>query len=407
MEALKGWGVALSDQPPGPRRRRKLSKEEEAKIEEERQRLLAKIPAAPKKSENVRQVILEEVEGSFHCEDLRERDEEAEQEAEEPESEPEPEAPEAVPSEDGKDEGEPKLIRRKHRRLKIRDMEAGWGKFRGTLWWVLAGFASLACIALLSKSDFRAVPDQEPLAPAPRPAPLATVDESPYGDLVVKSPEMLPVVQELASRSQEPGGDGVATLYRGGEATLRKMEGWWERAGRLAPLDLAANPLLHISNTAGTPSLRLEGRRTDHAHGAMFFVKEFDRYVIDWEATVGYSEVLPKEVEVLSDGESRMMRAVLAEAMFYQIGGYKEEDFVCVTLYHRDRGEFLWGYAAIGSLAEREITRYLAEKPEEIREHAVTLRIGKGLSSGNPNQVEIVGFEHWGWVTPQEEDGGS
>jgi hypothetical protein len=140
--------------------------------------------------------------------------------------------------------------------------------------------------------------------------------------------------------------------------------------------------------------------RVDHSPGTIFFLKEGDRYVIDWEATVGFSELLPGEVAKLPDCEPRLMRAVLVEAVFYQTGGYTEDDFLCVTLHHRDQNEFLWAYAPMGSNAERVISNYLAEKSVEIRERAVTLKVRKGTASAQPNQVEIVEFQHWGWVAP-------
>lgn len=304
---------------------------------------------------------------------------------------------------EGHDVGTPAGRRRRRRVLiKLRSSEWGWGQYHGSLWWVLAG---LSCIGLLGFYLYTAVTPRAEGKPLPspyRPPPLSGIEGSPIEMLVNQSAELLPVLADLVAKAQAPTGKGSADLFRGGEEGRTKRRDWNQRVEKPADFDLSAPHQLHASVVAKTPYLYLKGTRLDHTPGSIYFVEEEGRYLIDWEATEGYSEVLPQEVADLADREPRLMRCLLMETVFHRAEGYPEDAFLCVTLHHRDRNTFLWAYAPMGSSQEKLITEYLTRKPAGVSERPVTLKVRKGAVSGTGNQVEIVEFHHWEWVAPEE-----
>ncbi len=126
--------------------------------------------------------------------------------------------------------------------------------------------------------------------------------------------------------------------------------------------------------------------------------------LFDWEASEGYSEVLLDEVDVLKDGEPRMMRVVISLSNFYT-DVYPEEEFRCYTLHHDDPGEWLWAYAERESALDIGLLSHMSRRDPLGRASRVTLKITKKRAEGRANQVEVVEFLFGGWIAPPPQDG--
>lgn len=224
----------------------------------------------------------------------------------------------------------------------------------------------------------------------------------PISDFVARSAELLPELREVLIRSES--GDGGAELLRGGEASLRRRDAWRERYPQPAPFREEGLHEIHASGTNRFAYIMMTGEREDYSYLEAYFVKEGDHMRLDWEATEGYSEVLPDEVEVLKDGKPRLMRAVVTLSNFYT-DVYPEEHYRCYTLHHDDPGEWLWAYADRAGEADVRLLTHMAGRDPLGRTRKVAVMITKKVAGSRANQVEIGEVLFGGWIAPPGLDG--
>lgn len=308
-------------------------------------------------------------------------------------------------------EAAPGVERRRRRTVKF-DQEAQWeGREWSSLWWLGAGFL---CLLMVGVSVFlvvgrgggetRARTSGGGLKPG-RAAPDVIdipYEDLPIADFVARSAELLPKVRSVLMRSES--GEGGSELLRGGEASLRRRNAWRERCPQPAPFREEGLHEIHASGNNRFAYLVLTGEREDFSFVEAYFVKDEDRMLFDWEATEGYSEVLPAEVEVLEDGTPRMMRAVIGLSSFYT-DVYPEETYRCYTLHHDDPGEWLWAYADRSSEVDVRLLTHMASRDPLGRSRRVTVRIAKRVGGSRANQVEIQEMLFGGWIAPPAGNG--
>ncbi len=280
--------------------------------------------------------------------------------------------------------------------------EDDWTGQTMSLWWVLAGLGCVAIVALALSSQMDKQPVPKRIEEPVRTQFKDSLESVPIRELVETSQDLVPVVTGLLETVEEQS-EEMARAVRGGEKTVRLMEDWHRRLPRSAPFNPELTMKMHAATLKGTGYLIMEGFRKDHTRMTAYFLQEDGRYVLDWQASVGYSEVLPAEVAELDGEDSLLMRVQAAPATFYA-GPFTEEEYQCYSLSHLDPAVWVWGYARRSSLANVGLQMTVRARSLGGTDRRATIRVRKGPEGGRPNQVEVVDFLHVDWLSPVEED---
>ena len=147
----------------------------------------------------------------------------------------------------------------------------------------------------------------------------------------------------------------------------------------------------------------MAGLDKEHLESVAYFVSDNGEFKFDWEASEGYSELLPGEEEKLSDNEPKLMRAIVRPSTFYT-PQFPEEKFQSYMLHHRDPGQFVWAFALRSSEANTKLRSFfdIALRSLPSTRFRVTVRVRKGPEGARANQLEIVEYLHPDWFTPEE-----
>lgn len=295
----------------------------------------------------------------------------------------------------------PEEQRRGQRRRRGRPHgEDAWTGQRTSLWWVLVG---LGCVAVLAYSTWVATTSAgrgEPLADPPERNELRDdIEGVPIADFVKSSAELLPVIRSLLADLEGAEGEELAGLLRGGAASLQRQKEW--RASRAVAV--RCNPVarceLHAAAVGQTGYLLMTGLDKDYLPAVAYFVQEDGKYKFDWEASEGFSEVLPSGVGRLVDDEPRLMRVVLEPKFFYTVQ-FPEKSYRCYALHRHDEGEFIWAFAKRDSAVDRSMLKcYFAAELVGLDRRA-TVRVRKGPEGARQNEVQVVEFLHSDWLAP-------
>lgn len=267
-----------------------------------------------------------------------------------------------------------------------------------SLWWVLAGLGCLLVLGFVILWNFDSNAGDQIGSPT-RIKMRQDIDEIPISEFVVRSEEILPELAELldiALKNQE--GD-FAKFIRGGEESAERWKAWKARKQISARHHPTVRRQLHAAVIGGAGYLVLAGLDANHLEAVAYFVKEADEFKFDWEASEGFSELLPTEVEQLADDEPKLMRGVAAPANFYTTH-FPEEEFQAYTLHHQDPGDFVWGFAKRSSDANTKMMASYAGVDLAGTRDRVTVKVRRGPEGARANQLEIVEFLHSDWFTP-------
>lgn len=145
----------------------------------------------------------------------------------------------------------------------------------------------------------------------------------------------------------------------------------------------------------------LTGMLPDFNPFQMFFVKEGEKMVIDWEASSVYSETTFADLSK-GQGVGGVTRGVLAPADLYTFA-LPEEAYQCYRVTSSDREIGIWCYVKRDNPQAEKIAALFQQSaiPREIfGEYPVTLKLEKAPADSLPNQWVISEMLHIDWITP-------
>jgi hypothetical protein len=204
---------------------------------------------------------------------------------------------------------------------------------------------------------------------------------------------------DLLDKANSVEGPELAKFIRGGEESRLRRLAWAERK----PVPVRHYPLskrqLHAASARKYAYLIMVGLDSNHLRAVAYFTKEGDSFKYDWEASEGYSEILPGEVDQLTGEESKLMRCIVKPSNFYT-PSFPEEEFQGYTLHHSDPGEFVWAFARRSSESNKSIMSHFNGRVFMDTVGRVTVRVAKGPEGARSNQLEIVEFVHIDWFAP-------
>jgi hypothetical protein len=268
-----------------------------------------------------------------------------------------------------------------------------------SMWWVLAGLGCLIVVGIVFWSIGSSKPGEKVVQPT-RVKITQNLDKIPIAEFVINAGEIMPKVTELLEVALSAEDASFAESIRGGEQSAERWRSWKARNPESARHHPEVRRQLHAAAASGSGYLVLVGLGADHLAAVAYFVKEGDAFKYDWEASEGYSELLPNEVEQLADAEPKLMRVVVSRSDFYT-SHFPEEEYTAYSLHHQDPGKFIWAFAKRTSLANQKlIASYLARDLPGTQNRA-TVMVRKGPEGARANQLEIVEFLHTDWFTPE------
>ena len=282
--------------------------------------------------------------------------------------------------------------------------EDGWASGQTmSLWWVLAGGGCIAVIWIFLSQTFDTPVNPEALKEPNRHVMSDDLSDVPIADFVARSTEILPVITEMMEKASKVEGSELVPLIRGGENSAALRGGWLARKALPARHHPVSQRQLHAASSAGSPYLIMAGLDKEHLESVAYFVSDNGEFKFDWEASEGYSELLPGEEEKLSDNEPKLMRAIVRPSTFYT-PQFPEEKFQSYMLHHRDPGQFVWAFALRSSEANTKLRSFfdIALRSLPSTRFRVTVRVRKGPEGARANQLEIVEYLHPDWFTPEE-----
>ncbi|HJM64832.1 MAG: zinc ribbon domain-containing protein [Roseibacillus sp.] len=293
----------------------------------------------------------------------------------------------------------PESARQRHRRGEAKQEDAWTGNQMLSLWWVLAGALCIVVLWVFLSGSFNI-----PVKPASLEEPdRLTMNENlrdvPITDFVARADEILPELMDLLDKANSVEGPELAKFIRGGEESRLRRLAWAERK----PVPVRHYPLskrqLHAASARKYAYLIMVGLDSNHLRAVAYFTKEGDSFKYDWEASEGYSEILPGEVDQLTGEESKLMRCIVKPSNFYT-PSFPEEEFQGYTLHHSDPGEFVWAFARRSSESNKSIMSHFNGRVFMDTVGRVTVRVAKGPEGARSNQLEIVEFVHIDWFAP-------
>ena len=279
--------------------------------------------------------------------------------------------------------------------------EAAWARRQTvSLWWVLAGAVCIGIVWIFLSHSFDNPIDPAELREPKRLWMNEDVGEDGIAEFVARTSQVLPVVEQVLEKVNSAEGPDLIPLLRGGEESLRTRQMWLDRQPSSKGHYPRTERQLYAAVSKGHPYLIMVGLDESYAEAVAYFTSEADgTFKYDWEASEGYSELLPGEVDQHTGDGVKLIRGIVLPSSFYP-PKFPEEDFQCYTLHHRDRGEFMWLFALRGSEANKRVVSNFSRRVTQGTLGRVTVRVRKGPEGSRANQLELVEFVNSDWFVP-------
>ena len=190
-------------------------------------------------------------------------------------------------------------------------------------------------------------------------------------------------------------------LLRDGEQLGRRLLESWQPWDAPANWDGASSATMGYGKSGNRAYAFMSGSRPDFSPFQMFFVRENQRLLVDWEATEGLCSHSFRELQDPALKEA-VVRVVASPTRYYS-AAFPESRYRAFQLVMRDKESYLWGYAPLGSSAERQLSAIFQRGMivnEQTRAEPVRLKLARGEEVGQPNQWVIADMLHKGWVAP-------
>ena len=278
--------------------------------------------------------------------------------------------------------------------------EADWmGSHVMSLWWVLAGLLCIVVLGVFLSRSFDIPVNPTSLEKPDRLTMNEDMSDVPIAEFVARADEILPEIADLLEKVNSAEGPELTKFIRGGEESWLRRLAWLERKAVPTRHFPITKRQLHAASAEKHAYLIMVGQNLDWLEAVAYFIKEGDSFKYDWEASEGYSEILPGETDQLTGEESKLMRCIILPSNFYT-PSFPEEEFQGFTLHHSDPGEFIWAFARRSSEGNKGIVSHFSGGTFPGTAGRVAIRVRKGPEGARSNQVEIVEFVHGDWFTP-------
>ncbi len=132
----------------------------------------------------------------------------------------------------------------------------------------------------------------------------------------------------------------------------------------------------------------------DHSVKPIAAKWEDDRYTIDWESWVGYSEVPWGEVRKIRPKEPALFRVLCSSVQYFNFGFSDDRKWRSYRLQSPDRKHTLYGYVERFSIQESMLTPLNVESGQ-VRAYILRIRF---TDDSGPDQVVIEEVVEPGWV---------
>ena len=285
--------------------------------------------------------------------------------------------------------------------------EAAWtGLHAGSLWWVLAGILGVGVVVFFLVQSF-----DNPVRPTSIDEPQRAVisddiSNIPIADLVIRAAEIMPMASQVLGEAHSGRGLEEAQLLRGGKNSWEKRKLWAGRRPSSGGHYPVSQLQLNAATLMGHPYLILMGLDKDYVASVAYFTSEADGSLkYDWEASEGYSELLPGEVGQLRGNDPLLMRGIVTPSTFYP-PAFPELEFQCYVIHHRDAGNFIWAFARRGSEANKRMRGHFSLRLTPSTMGRATVRVQKGPEGARANQLELVEFINSDWFVLMDHSGG-
>lgn len=123
-----------------------------------------------------------------------------------------------------------------------------------------------------------------------------------------------------------------------------------------------------------------------------------DRFSVDWESWVGYSELSWKEFFDIKPRRGREFRVLVSPVDYYNYDFTDDRKWQSFRITSWDKKTVVYGYLPSNSLMVTELTPI----DPSIQEAAFVLKLSYPLKSSTQNQVLIEEVLCSGWVVPRE-----
>jgi hypothetical protein len=293
-------------------------------------------------------------------------------------------------------------------RVKQSNFSAEWGKASTQslrwLWWSAGGVVALIVIGLAAQ-PFLIDKDQDRTAVTFQPLEVVE-DVIPVEDPTVffseNSAQVIAEIHEtlgIYARANTLAEALPVIRHAGGLSD--PLAAQWRSWHVPADWSVSDSDTISYDSVGKLPYAIISGTRPDFSTYQVFLVRENDRMLIDWEATVGLGTRSFPEMNQPAT-HSAEIRVVMAPSGFHT-QTFPEVRYRAYRLASTNSEDLLWGYAERGSPAALALADIFNEKAvfsDKPNEQLVRLRLIRGDSTAKPNQWLILDVLHKGWVTP-------
>ncbi len=157
----------------------------------------------------------------------------------------------------------------------------------------------------------------------------------------------------------------------------------------------------------GIGVVKVNGKDVEGQPYSVYFVNEGGKLLIDWDATMGWSEASIGELKKSQSRKSTMVRTKLEKKWVYD-QKFGRIDYSGYALTGDESEEFILAYVPLNTPEGKERDRLLKRilnygntyGKKLLKDQDVTLEVRFGSTEGNQEIFEITDFLHAGWVSP-------
>jgi hypothetical protein len=156
-----------------------------------------------------------------------------------------------------------------------------------------------------------------------------------------------------------------------------------------------------VSSQGGRSYGLLAGRKPDFSRFNAYFIRDGEKFLLDWEATQGLGDAAFDTLQ-RGVGSGGVVRAFVTPENFYSLK-FPESEFRSYKVLAPDREQVIWGYVKLGSpeaaaLSQVFQTGVILDSANS--EQPMTLRILPSPEGSLKNQWIIGEMLHIDWVSP-------
>lgn len=307
-----------------------------------------------------------------------------------------------------------------------RPLDDVWGtKKRSSswLWIILAGVIAsviVAVVAFTMMVDQGGTVDDQPVGIeddifTPIPEPLGDGPLDWFNENSVEVLDRASGIIETFNKPEEGGTDQLdklirTSIFRGADPV--NLESWGSGLKTNSLSGFQWRPtVVYSSEATGSKErgfLSLSGKREDGNPYEVFFVNEDNRLLLDWDASMGWSEMSITEMVKEKPRKDLFLRCRVAKKPSYD-QSFGDTPYSGYVLSGSEADEFVFGYVSLdyagGKAIERDLRlllnygSFVTDQPPLV-DQKVTLRVKFNEQIGEAGHFEIIEYLNDGWVRP-------